>query len=143
MPALRERRKSSFDFGAVRLEARRQAEARAERLDRFVKREARLVGGDFEEHTTGLAVVDRFEIGAVDDRTDAEPARFNLRVRVALRGIVSHAKRDMMDGAGAVEAVGHVRISEDVHVGAGLARIDGIAGAPPRLRDGTIAHRPW
>jgi len=64
-----------FDFGALRFEARREREACAERFDRLVEREAGHVGRDFEEHATGFAIVDGFEIGAIDHGADVKAER--------------------------------------------------------------------
>ena len=47
----------------------------AQMLEILVAREAGRVGGNFEEHATGFAEVDRVEILPVDLRRDIEPSR--------------------------------------------------------------------
>ncbi len=63
-------REGSIQYGSWRLEA--------EFLRRLVGRESGIIRRDFEEHTGGLAEVDRVEVGAIHDRADGVAIGYEL-----------------------------------------------------------------
>src|SRR5260370_25088378 len=88
------------DFGAARLEPRRQQHFLAEMLERLVDGEADVAGGDLAEDAARRAAIDRVEIIAVLDFGDvgiAEPFEMGLDDRLLLLG--RHREGDVMDEA--------------------------------------------
>src|SRR5215831_19466981 len=67
----------------------------------FVLRESGTVGGDFEQHSTRFAEVDRFEPEAIDHRREAAARLLELIAHRKLLLVVSDAPRKMVHGADA------------------------------------------
>ena len=54
----------------------------------FIDRETRVVRGNFEQHTSGLAEIDRVEVVPVDDRSRLQTRSGDHRTRFEFGGIV-------------------------------------------------------
>ena len=72
LPGSSDLRQCALDPRAMRLEEAGKLELFAEMLDGLVDRESRPVGRDLEQHTAGLAEVDRPEVAAVALLGDGE-----------------------------------------------------------------------
>src|ERR1700710_3085761 len=103
---LPQRLQPGFDFGAARLEERRQRELFAKRLHRFVGGETRAVGGDLEQDAVRLAKIQAAEIEPVDGAAVAD-AEFvePLQPSVVLR-VIRRAEGDVMHAAGSLQGYG-------------------------------------
>src|SRR4051794_36778122 len=115
-----QRREDRLDLRAARLELGRQDHLGAEIVERHVDREAGAVVGDLEEHAAGLAEVDRVEVVAVDDRRGVHAGLADPLVPLrVLRD--RRAERDVVDGAGPLQAALVGRGLEEIAAAAALA----------------------
>src|SRR4051812_38485910 len=95
---------------------RRQAELRAELVERLVNGKTPTLGGDFEQDAGRLAVVDGFEVRAINDGTDLQAVLQNNIPGRELRRVIGYAEGDVMDRPGPVQTAGQGRVSQQVHV---------------------------
>ena len=89
---------------ALRLEPRRQDERLAQMGRIFVRREARTVGGDLEQHAAGLLEVHRLEPEAIDDAGRLAARGLDLCPHRQLMRVIVHAPGKMVHRAHAPAA---------------------------------------
>lgn len=113
---------------------------RAQFFGRFVDRESRRIGGDFEEDVAGLAVINRVEIFAIHHRAHTVAELAQLSEPVSLLRIVGRPPRDVMDASHEHAAVALLRNVEHVDQARGFRGIGGVAEPVAILGDQLEAH---
>src|SRR5918993_3441409 len=100
----------------------------------FVNGEPWQVGGDLEEHPTGLAEVDRAEVVAVEDGGDVETAGRDLLPPFPLRRLIRRPPGDVVHRSDRRQPSGPVRLLKNVRKAPAGARAE-VSRPPIRLFD--------
>src|ERR1700680_3579615 len=96
------------------LEPRRQAQCRTKLFRLFVHGESGLVGRDLKKYAARFAVVDRFEVVAVDDGGDVANVLHQDRSPGGLAGVVGGPPGDVMHGTRSLFTYRRLRRLEQV-----------------------------